>query len=122
MNNGHEQHYSQRAEPPRSHLHTSLTKPLNLYLSPRKQHLLRLFVCELCLHFSVLLLGGLYTNFEEFFGLRSIGLYLKIAVNPAEFNFNGPVVWSEAAGLRIKKRDTEEGMSGMVLLTIPIQR
>ena len=30
-----------------------------------------LLICESCLHLSVLLLGGLYTNLEEFWGLRS---------------------------------------------------
>jgi hypothetical protein len=29
-------------------------------------HSYDLFVCKLCLHLSVLLLGGLYTNLEEF--------------------------------------------------------
>ena len=33
-----------------------------------------LLICESCLHLSVLLLGGFYTNLEEFWGLRSVFL------------------------------------------------
>lgn len=38
-----------------------------------------------------------------------IGLGLEIVVNPAESELNGPAVRSEAAGLKIKKCDAEEG-------------
>jgi hypothetical protein len=38
-----------------------------------------------------------------------IGLDFKIAVNPAEADFNGPPVRSEAACLKIKKCDSEKG-------------
>jgi hypothetical protein len=40
-----------------------------------------LLICESCLHLSVLLLGGLYTNLEEFWGLRSIAAVSSTIVN-----------------------------------------
>lgn len=51
-----------------------------------------------------------------------ICLDFKIAVNPADADFNGPAVGCEAAGLEIKKCDAEERNVWHDVLTLPFQK